>query len=109
MALRRIAFVLAAVLLALAMILLIIDGTRTLASNALVVTSLEGTWDDFFPGTLRTAQDYVETAAHPLLWAPVITTLLSWPGWAVLGGLGIAFALLSRTRNRRRLVSIDQL
>lgn len=95
-------------MLAGAMILLVIDGTRMLASNAFVMTSLGGTWDEFLPGTTQVAQGFIEGNVHPLLWDPVITTLLSWPGWAVLGGLGIAFALLGRSPNRRRLVSIDQ-
>jgi hypothetical protein len=106
---RRIARILGALLLAAAMILLVIDGTRMLASNALVITSLGGNWDEFLPGTMETAQAFIESTLHPLLWAPIITTLLSWPGWAVLGGLGIILALLGRTPNRRRLVSIDQL
>ncbi len=105
---RRLFRIVSALLLATAMILLVIDGTRMLASGALFVTSLGGTWDGFFPGTIEAAQTYVETSAHPLLWDPLITTLLSWPGWAVFGGLGIAFALLGRTPNRRRLVRIDQ-
>ena len=105
---RRILRILGALLLAAAMILLVLDGTRMLASSALVISSLADNWNEFLPGTLQSLQTFVETSVNPLLWDPVITTLLSWPGWAVLGGLGIVLALLGRTPNRRRLVSIDQ-
>lgn len=106
---RRILRILGALLLAVAMILLVIDGTRMLASSAFVVTPLGGAWSEFFPGTLETARAFIESSLHPLLWDPVVTTLLSWPGWVVLGSLGIVLALAGRTPNRRRLVSIDQL
>lgn len=108
-AMRRILRILGALLLAVAMVLLVMDGTHTLASSALVVTPLGGAWSGFFPGTLEPARIFIETSVHPLLWEPVATTLLSWPGWAVLGGLGAVLALAGRTPNRRRLVSIDQL
>jgi hypothetical protein len=105
---KRIARILAAIFLAFAMIFLVIDGTRMLAANAFVVTPLAGSLDEFVPGTAQLAQEFIETSVHPLLWDPVITTLLSWPGWAVFGVLGIALAFLGRSPDRRRLISIDQ-
>lgn len=97
-----------ALFLALAMILLIADGTRMLAANEVFATPLDEVIGSVLPGALDAAEESVTGTLHPLLWDPVITTLLSWPGWAVFGVLGIVLALLGRSRSNRRLVSIDQ-
>lgn len=104
---RTVFRILGIVLLALAMILLVSDGTRMLADTTLVFTPLGQTIEDLFPGALAEGEAALD-AIHPLLWTPAITTLISWPGWAVLGGLGVLFALAGRNPSRRRLVSSDQ-
>ncbi|MCD7058771.1 hypothetical protein [Pelagibacterium xiamenense] len=98
------------VFLALALILLVADGTRMLAANGYVATPL-GNWiAQIAPLTLESARTAVQENVHPLLWDPTLTTLLAWPGWAVLGGIAIIFLLLGRSKTRRRtVVSIDQL
>lgn len=97
-----------ALLLALAMILLIADGTHMLAANQILATPLESVVSSVLPGMLDSAQQAIAGDVHPLLWDPVVTTLLSWPGWAVFGVLGIVLALMGRSRSSRRLVSVDQ-
>lgn len=97
---------LSAVFLALAMILLVGDGIAMLAANGFVATPLGTTIERFFPGT-PTELDSLLGSVHPLLADPALTTLLSWPGWAVFGAVGLGLAFLGRTPARRRLVSID--
>ncbi len=82
-----------------ALILLVIDGTRSLAASALVITELAGTIDHLMPDVLETVQGFVSTNVHPLLWDPAMTTLLSWPGWLVLGALGALLLFVGRKRS----------
>lgn len=98
------------IFLALALILLVVDGTRMLASGGYTATPL-GDWiAQIAPLALQNAQTAVQDRVHPLLWDPGLTTLLAWPGWAVLGGIAIFFLLIGRSRtHRREVVSIDQL
>lgn len=100
--------VLAAVMLALALVLLVADGTAMLAANGYVATPLATTISSLLPGTLEAMQVALQQNIHPLFWEPTLTTLLSWPGWAVIGVLGVLLALLGRSHARRQLVSIDQ-
>ncbi|WP_417584143.1 hypothetical protein [Pelagibacterium sp.] len=105
---RVVSRILAAAFLALSVVLLVADGTAMLAANAFVATPLASTIASLFPGTLESVELAVQDNLHPLLWEPTLTTLLAWPGWAVIGVIGLLFALLGRSQSRRRLVSIDQ-
>ena len=105
---RMVMRILAAAFLALALVLLVADGTAMLAANAFIATPLAATISALLPGTLETMRAAVQENVHPLLWEPTLTTLLAWPGWAVIGGLGLVLAVLGRSRSRRRMVSVDQ-
>ncbi|WP_332719506.1 hypothetical protein [Pelagibacterium mangrovi] len=100
--------ILAAAFLALAVVLLVADGTAMLAANAFIATPLATTISSLMPGTLEAVQAAVQENVHPLLWEPTITTLLAWPGWVVIGAIGLVLAVLGRSRSRRHMVSIDQ-
>lgn len=104
---RAVLRVLAAGFLALALVLLVSDGTVMLAADSFVFTPLSITIASLFPGALDSVQTTL-AALHPLLWDPTITTLLSWPGWAVTGVLGLALAIAGRSPSRHTIVSIDQ-
>ena len=88
--------------LGLAVILLVIDGTRTLGANALVMTPLGDTWRELHPDSMAIAMRNISQAWEPLLVPAEL--LLSWPGWAVCGVFGILFALAGRGRSARRYV-----
>jgi hypothetical protein len=76
-------------LLCLAMAAVAYDGMRMIADNGrLVFTSFEEHWLAIAPGTRQAAQTAVEQVS-PLLWSPLITTLLAFPAWMVIGGLGV--------------------
>jgi len=65
--------------LAAGFILLIYDGTKSIAGNRLFLTS-------------------VQSYAGGLLWDPVMVTILAAPSWGLLGGLGIILLLLGRKK-----------
>ena len=87
--------------LLVAVIALVYDGTRTLASSdGLVVTALGEHWFRLHPSSLGLAQAAIERHVHPFLWDPVILTILQMPAWVVLGVIGLGLYLLGRKRKR---------
>lgn len=54
-----------------------------------------------FPETLNLAQAVIQRYLTPWLWDPAIQTVLTWPAWPVLAGLGGVFYGLARALRRR--------
>jgi hypothetical protein len=84
--------------LASAFILIIYDGTKSIASNTVLLTSVRALWDTINAASLQGLQPFVEKNATPWLWDPVMTGFLSAPSWAVLAGVGIMLLLLGRKK-----------
>jgi len=88
-------------LMLLAVVALVYDGTRMLADGSGVVfTSLGEHWYAIDPASLNAAQAAVQRHVSPVLWDPVITTILLLPAWIVIGGLGALFYLLGYRRKK---------
>jgi hypothetical protein len=43
----------------------------------------------------------LQRSMHPLLWDPVVKSLLRLPAWVILGGIGLVLAWLGRRRPQR--------
>jgi hypothetical protein len=84
--------------LAAAFILVIYDGTKSIAGNALYITSLRGLWDLINAGSLAQLKPLIQPYANGMLWDPLMLALLAAPSWSVFGVLGIFFILLGRKR-----------
>ena len=91
---------LAAVFLLIAVLAAVYDGTRSLAADKLVVTSLLEHWATLAPTLLNTAQGAVKRATHPLVWDAGLGRLLLLPASAVLCAIGVIFAYAGRRRRR---------
>lgn len=75
------------VFLCLAVIALAYDGMRMIADNGqLAFTTLEMHWKTIDPDSLQRAREAVESI-HPLLWSPLVSTILILPAWIVAVGL----------------------
>lgn len=96
-------------LLAVALILLIIDGTKSLGANSLVLTSLEDTWTWLHGASLQGLRDFLASRLFGPLLEVVVTALLGFPGWAVLAVPGVILAWLGRSRRTRLFVRQDQI
>lgn len=96
-------------LLGVALILLIIDGTKSLGANAIVLTSLGETWTSLHAQSLEQVRAFLASRFFGPLLDVVITALLTFPGWVVLGLPGIFIAWLGRSRRMRVFVKQDQL
>ena len=96
-------------LIAFAVILIIIDGTRSLAANGLVFTPLEATWQSMHAESLAAVRDFLSSRLFGPVLEPVVSAILSFPGWAVVGVPGLLLAWAGRSRRERVFIRQDQL
>ena len=79
-------------------ILLIYDGTKSIAGNMIFLTDVRTLWELISPGGLDRLRPTIEAYAGGYLWDPVAVGFLSAPSWAVLGIVGILLLLLGRRK-----------
>jgi hypothetical protein len=89
------------ILVAAAVIVAGIEMARSFNLGKWVVIPLGKLWYDLSPGTLNLAQAVVQRYLAPSIWDPGIVTVLTWPAWAVLGGLGLVLLILASLTARR--------
>ena len=81
--------------LAGAFVSLIVDGTRSVAARSTEILPLGRTATALAPDAFVKTHTFIETHA-PLLWDPVLVTILLLPTWLVLGVVGFVLLALSR-------------
>ncbi|HET9319890.1 MAG TPA: hypothetical protein VFO27_08940 [Bryobacteraceae bacterium] len=86
------------IFLAAGFILVIYDGTKSIAGNKLFLTSVRAIWELANPGSLAKLRPMIESYAGGYLWDPLMVTILAAPGWSVLGVFGIVLLLLGRKK-----------
>lgn len=85
--------------LLLAMIALVVDGTKSLGGGgAWIITPLGDEWARLSPASLEAAKTAVVQHTTPALWDPVIVTLLQAPAWFIFGALGLMLYWLGHKR-----------
>jgi uncharacterized membrane protein len=84
--------------LAAAFILVIYDGTKSIAGNTLFLTSVRTLWELINAASLQKVRPLIEPYAGGLLWDPVMVNLLAAPSWGLLGVFGILFILFGRKK-----------
>lgn len=82
-------------LLAGAFAALIVDGTRSVAAGTPAILPLGRTISALSPDAFVKLHAAIETHV-PLLWDPVLVTVLLLPTWLVLGVIGLLLLALSR-------------
>lgn len=92
---------LATVALAVAVIMAVLDVTRTIAASRLVLTPLADSWMAVSPSSLQQAQSFIVENAHPLVWNPVVISILAQPGFAVFGVLAFLLYAVGHRPERR--------
>ena len=86
------------ILLAAAFILVVYDGTKSIAGNSLSLTTVQALWELVNPASLARLKPMVEPYARGLLWDPLTISFLAAPAWSVLGVVGILLLFLGRKR-----------
>jgi hypothetical protein len=84
--------------LAAGFILLIYDGTKSIAGNRLFLTSVRTLWELINAGSLARLEPAMQSYAGGYLWDPLMVAILAAPSWGLLGVLGILFLLLGRKK-----------
>jgi hypothetical protein len=79
---------------------LVVDGTRSIAASELRLLPLGDLAAAMFPARFAQLQPYVTREIHPLLWDPVLTTLLRLPAWLILAIIGLLFLRLAQRRRQ---------
>lgn len=96
--------ILARILLLLALIALVSDGTRTIANDSgIVITSALQYWAELAPTMLETLKRTLSAKIHPLFWEGFLVPVLSLPAWLVLGGLALVILYLARKRRETNI------
>ena len=106
---RLILRVLGTWLLGVALILLIIDGTRSLGANELVFTSLADDWSWAHAPSLAVVREFIAGRFFGLVLEPTSEFILALPGWVVLAVPGALLAWAGRSRKTRLFVRHDQI
>jgi hypothetical protein len=84
--------------LAAAFILIIYDGTKSIAGNTLSLTTVRALWELIHASSLAKLRPLISPYAGGLLWDPGMTSILASPSWALLGFLGVLFLILGRKK-----------
>ena len=84
--------------LAAAFILVIYDGTKSIAGNTVSLTSVRALWQLINADSLARLEPLLRTYGGGLLWDPVMVAFLAAPAFAVLGVFGILCMLLGRKK-----------
>ena len=87
-------------LLAGAFAALIVDGTRSVAAARIALLPLGRAVSAVAPDAFVKLQAATETHL-PLLWDPVLVTVLLLPTWVVLGAIGLLLMTLTRRPARK--------
>lgn len=99
--LKFIARILGLWLIAVALVAIVLDGTRTIAAAQWAVKPLGQYWYEWSPSTLNLSQAAVQRYVDPGLWDPVILWILQQPVWISFGALGFFLVWLGDRRRRR--------
>jgi hypothetical protein len=91
---------LAMVALAVAVIMAVLDATRSIAASGIVMTPLASAWTAVSPDTLSALQAFVTERLGPVAWDPVLVQLLDLPGFAIFAVLAFLFYAIGRRRER---------
>jgi sulfite exporter TauE/SafE len=86
------------ILLAAAFILVIYDGTKSIAGNSLSLTTVQALWELINPASLAKLKPLIAPYARGLLWDPLAVSLLAAPAWSPLGIAGILLLFFGRKK-----------
>lgn len=93
---------LATIALALAVILAVIDVTRSIAASAWIFTSLAQGWQSVSPESLEAVRQAVKQSAWPAGWEIIAVPLLTLPAFGVLALLALLLYAGGHRRRRGR-------
>ncbi|MBW8907423.1 MAG: hypothetical protein JF620_00010 [Mesorhizobium sp.] len=91
----------AMVALSIAVIMAVIDTTRSVAASALIMTPLNASWLAVSPDTRAAFETLVRAKASPMVWDGIVAWVLAQPGFAVFAVLAFLLYAIGYRRKRR--------
>jgi hypothetical protein len=91
----------AMIALSIAVIMAVLDATRSIAASELVTTPLSTSWIAVSPDTFSIVQSFVIEKVHPMAWDPVAVLILRQPGFAVFAVLAFLLHAIGHRPRRR--------
>lgn len=99
---RFVFYILSLVALAVAVIMAVVDTTRSIATAQWSVTPLMQSWQARFPDMLSAIESYFTGNGMAFVWDPILVSLLALPGWLLFSAIALVFYLASRPPRRMR-------
>lgn len=90
--------------LGLALVLIVVDGVKTLATQAVTVTSLAEMWGGLHATSWTAVSEAVVAFFTTLSAQQVALNVFGWPGWVIFGCAGLVFLLLGRQSAKKRYI-----
>jgi hypothetical protein len=84
--------------LSAAFVLVVYDGTKSIADDYIYITNVRGLWELIDAGSLANLKPLIEPYAGGTLWDPVAVSVLTAPAAGLLALLGIIFMLLGQPK-----------
>ena len=84
--------------LALAVVLAVLDITRSITASDVILTPLASSWATVSAESLLSTRELVQAWTHPYLWDPVMTFVLQLPSWLVFWLLAMILLKLGQRR-----------
>ena len=91
----------AMVALSVAVIMAVLDATRSVAASALVMTPLNSSWLAVSPDTRAAFETFVRAKASPIIWDSGIAWVIAQPGFAVFAVAALLLYAIGYRRRRR--------
>lgn len=88
------------ILLAVAVIMTVLDATRSIAAGALVMTPFGVSWATLLPESLGRFEAMIISNMPPFVWNPLVLAVLHLPSFAVAALLSFLLALAGHKRVR---------
>jgi hypothetical protein len=91
-------------LLLIAVVALVVDATKTLGANGVVViTPLDAQWQQLSPASLEWVKQSASAKFGPAVWNEMMLPVLHLPAWAIFGALGVLFYWAGQRRRQEQI------
>jgi len=88
-------------LLGMSVVLLVIDGTKSLAASNFVITSIGNIWILAHAESLSWLQQVSTQSSLRIVWEVIGIPMLEWPGWIIFGLPGVFLIVAGQSEKRR--------
>ncbi len=88
-------------LLGMSVVLLVMDGTKSLAASNFVATSVGNIWILAHAESLSWLQQTSTQGSLRIVWEVIGLPMLEWPGWIMFGLPGVFLIFVGRSEKRR--------